>query len=239
MGDTVRYEDNKHIYHHNSERGCSEKVGEFRLASKLIRNDYITEDGTEKSEWAMSQNGHMWPLCDNHEEFNFNESYFGQQWECWLNHDAELTANWNRSDLEGLGIWKYKPSYDDETKSVLESSVSVSAPKGVSVSASVDFPKMKVNSNLFDHKHTCTYDFWGDYSAYDAATADVQLGEVISFSSLRPDSYDQITRTFMHGAFEGWSWVCMNQDSCYVHEDRVVEGDMTWTDWYEYDIDDL
>lgn len=239
MGDTVRYDDNVEVYHNDG--GCGEKVGELRLATRLERSDYVDEyTGNDRSEWAMSQKGFMWPLADNPDEFNFYYDYFGDQWECWNNGWAELTQNWNRSELDDLGIWEYDPSFSDETKTSLNTSISASAPKSVGVSVSVSFPKLKIQSDLVDHKLESTYDFWSDWgTALAAADEDVELGTVTAFDSLRPSDGDKIAPTYFYGRFDGYDWYCGNMNSCCVDCGRVTPDGSTFNFFYEQDINDL
>ncbi|WP_135825234.1 hypothetical protein [Halorussus ruber] len=242
MPDEVRFEDNQSVYHDNGD--CSEKVGEYRLATKLKRSDYIEEDsGDPKSEWAMKQKGFMWPLTDNHDEFDFYESYFGDQWRCWHNSEAELTQNWDRSELNDLGIWNYEPSYSDETQTSVNTSYGVSAPKSVGVSVSVDHPNLVIQSDLENNKLTATYDF-RDYweLRLDASDEDVQLGTVTAFTSARPDSNDKVAPTYMYGSFDGPEWDCYNRDGCPTEQDGNLTqspGSSLFNFFYEYDIDDL
>lgn len=243
MGDTVRFDDNVHVecYVYDMHGwDCVEKVGEFRLNTRLERDDYTDEyTGNERSEWAMSQQAHMWPLGVNPDEFNFAYEHFGDQWECWANSSTELTQNWDRSELDDLGIIEYDPSYSDETTTSIDTTISASIPKGVSVSADIDTPKVEIQSELDGHKLRSTYDFWGSISAYDAAFADVQQGTVTAFDSLKPADRDKIAPTYMYGGFEGWIWECEPLDSCNTHHDRRVEDGSLFNFFYEQNIDDL
>jgi hypothetical protein len=188
----------------------------------------------------MSQKGFMWPLAANPDEFNYCYDCFGDQYMCWENHWAELTQNWDRSELDDLGIWEYKPSYQDETKTSVDTSISASAPKSVGVSVSIDFPKLKIQSEKSDNMLKSTYDFWGTFGPLEAADEDVQLGTVMSWDSLKPSSGDKIAPTYMYGRFIGPDFYCSSTNGCaddFMEE--MQEGASTFNFFYEYDIDDL
>lgn len=235
--DTVRYDDNVHFYHNND--GCGSKIGEFRLACSLERNDYVDEEtNNDRSEWAMSQRGFMRPLAGNPDEFNYNYDYFGNQYWCWYNDWAELTQNWNRSDLDDIGIWNYDPSYSDETKTSLNTSLSASAPLSAGVSVSVDFPELKIQSEMIDKKLQSTYKFHGFWGPYDSADEDSILGTVTAMDSLRPDSGDKVAPTYMYGRFWGADWYCTDYSNC-SDKDDVLKGGSTFNWFYEWEVDDL
>lgn len=242
--DTVRYDENYHVHTYKLGEDCSAsmKVGEFRVYTKLKRHDYMDEyENEERSEWAMSQKGHMWPLCTNHNEFDYDEGQFGDQYECWLNYWCDLNQDWNASELDDLGIIEYNPSYTDETETSLNTSISASTPRSAGISVSLDFPELEIQSELTDHKLEANHDFWSDMLkiAYDAATEDVQLGTVTSFDSRKPDTNDKIVSGYMSGSFTGWGLECANLDRCNVHNDRTIEEGSISYSFYEENIDDL
>lgn len=239
LQDEVRYDDNVSIYVNNSD--CGTKVGEFRLYSKLKRGDYTDEyTDNERSEWAMSQKGFMWPLVANVQEFNHPVDYFGEQYSCWTNDFTELTQNWNRSELGDLGIVAYSPSYQDETKTSLSGSISASAPKAVGVSVSVDSPKLKIQSEKIDKKLKSTYEYQNAVGGrLGAADEDVQLGTATAFDSLKPDSGDKIAPTYMYGQFNGYGFSCAWYDTCVVDNGHKTPGASTFNFFYEQNIDDL
>ncbi|WP_254768216.1 hypothetical protein [Salinilacihabitans rarus] len=239
MGDVVRYDDNVHVYQNNSD--CGSKVGEFRLASRLERYDYIDEySGAQRSEWAMSQKGFIWPLAANPDEFNYCYDCFGDQYQCWKTDEAELTQNWNRSELDDLGIYEYAPSYQDEQETSINTSISASAPKSVGVSVSIDTPKLRIQSELIDKKLKSTYGFWNIWGELDAADEDVQLGTVMAWDSKAPDSGDKVAPTYMYTQFIGPDFYCHELNGCATDfREEVYPSSSTFNFFYEYNIDDL
>jgi len=240
MPDQVRYDDKEPFYIQSTHGDCSAHVGDFKLVSKLKRNDYEDEEtGNDRSEWGMFQRGFMWPWAANYSDFDIE--YFGEQPACWVNDWAELTQNWRRSELSDLGVWDWDPTFSDETKTSLDTSLSVSAPKSVGVSVSVDFPKLKIESDLGNdqEKLKSTYEFqnWlgGNLAAADE---NVKLGTVTAFDSRKPDSGDKVAPTYMYGRFKGPELLCEVTGCGGARGDRQ-EGASTFNWFYEYEIDDL
>lgn len=171
------------------------KVGRIEQYTYMEYGDFVNANGERKTAWGMEQNAKMLPAYANGSSDGCN---FGKD-KIWTNKKAEQVQNWQRTDLSGLENAKYNPSRDVTSES--NTSFSVSAPAGVSVSTSVDHPRLERDIVYqSDRKYSGYYDFAG----YDAADENCQLGMTSTWITNRPSSDDGIAPSYFYGEFDGY-----------------------------------
>ncbi|WP_410765556.1 hypothetical protein [Haloferax sp. DFSO60] len=179
----------------------SMQVGKLEHYSYTEYDNFINANDEEKSAWALKQNAKLLPANDN----DYNGSCDIGSTADWGNYFAHHTQNWKRTDLTSPENQSYAPSSD--LTSEVSTSLSVSAPAGISVSTSVDHPELKRNVDYEpDEQVQAYYDFFDQSfggGVYDAYDSDSQLGQASSWTTDRPSSGDRIAPSYLYAEFNG------------------------------------